>query len=309
MVVSVMGSSMQVEFLKVLACVAWADEEVTNAELNFIKQFVRQFHLTGEEWAQVEMYLDEKIAVEEMRRVTQRFLSRVRRPRERQMLVDAVEQLLKSDEKLTDSEREWMSDLRRVVSGDKGRAFFLDGLKSLLRIGGKSRASPHVSSKDGRDAEFHDFIHNRVLFKLRRRLGPDQLEKEGSPEKLRKLTLSAALLGRVGYVDNEFLPQEEAFMKKVLCETWGASPPMAGAVSKVAMETVSQRVDLSRLIQEVKATMTMAERKQLLEGMFAMSKAEGKMSNEEIEEIRKVAYGLDFTHRQFINAKLKVLKG
>lgn len=305
---SVMASSMQVEFLKVLACVAWADEEVTNAELNFIKRFVRQFDLTGEEWAQVEMYLDEKVGVEEMRRTTRRFLSRVGRPRERQMLVDAVEQLLKSDEKLTDTEREWMSDLQEVVSGAKGTPFFLDGLKSLLRIGGKSRASPHVSSKDGRDAEFHDFIHNRVLFRLRRRLGPERLEKEGSPEKLKKLTLSAALLARVGYVDNEFLPQEEAFMKKVLCEAWGASPPMAEAVSQVAMETVSQGVDLHRLIQEVKATMPVAERKQLLEGMFALSKAEGKMSNEEIEEIRSVAYGLGFSHRQFINAKLKVLK-
>jgi len=31
------------------------------------------------------------------------------------------------------------------------------------------------------------------------------------------------------------------------------------------------------------------------------------MTGEEIEEIRKIAYGLDLTHREFINAKLKVL--
>jgi len=108
-----MASLIQVEFLKVLACVAWADEEVTNAEINFIKQFVRQFDLTGEEWAQVEMYLDEKVSVEEMRRVTRRFLSHVGKARERQVLVGVVERLLRSDEKLRFESRKKCSHLHR----------------------------------------------------------------------------------------------------------------------------------------------------------------------------------------------------
>ncbi|MFQ5960619.1 MAG: TerB family tellurite resistance protein [Candidatus Methylomirabilales bacterium] len=299
-----MALPMQVEFLKVLACVAWADEEVTDSELNFMKQFVRRFDLSGEEWVQVEIYLAEKVAAEEMRRVTRRFLSRVRRPRERRMLMDAVGHLLQADENLTDREREWMQDLQEVVSGAKGRAFFLDGLTSLLRIGGASRESPD----EGREADLHDVIHTRVLCKLRRRLGSQRLEKEGNPEKLKKLTLGAALLARVGYVDNEFLPQEETFMKKVLREIWGTSPSMAEAVAQIAIETARRGVDLYRLVQEVKGTMSMPERKRLIEGIFALSMAEGKMSNEEVEEIRKIAYMLDFSHKAFIEAKLKVLK-
>jgi len=114
-----MALPVQVEFLKVLACVAWADEEVTNAELNFIKQFVRRFDLSGDEWTQVEVYLTEKVDAEEMRQVTRRFISRVHRSRERQMLLDAVENLLKADENLTDTEQEWLRDLREVVSGAK----------------------------------------------------------------------------------------------------------------------------------------------------------------------------------------------
>lgn len=299
-----MASSTQVEFLKVLACMAWADEEVTNAELNFIKQFFRQFNLTGEEWMQVEMYLEEKVNVEEMKRVTRRFLSRIRKSKERKYLREAVEQLLGSDKNLTESEQQWMRDLREVVSETGSTAFFLDGLKSLIKIGGANSRK----SEGGRDAEFHDFIHNRVLFKLRRRVGLDRLEREGNPNKLKKITLSAALLGRVGSADGQFIREEATVLKKVLSATWGVSPPMAEAICRVAMETVSQGIDLSRLIQETKTTMTFPERRQLLEGLFVLSKAEGKMSQEEVEEIRKVAYGLDFTHRQFINAKLKILK-
>ena len=299
-----MALPMQVEFLKVLACVAWADEEVTNAELNFIKQFVRRFDLSGDEWMQVELYLSERVDAEEMRQVTRRFFSRVHRSKERRMLVEAVENLLRADENLTDTEQEWLRDLQEVVSGAKKTVFFLDGLKSLLRIGGENQKG----TDEGRDADLHDFIHNRVLFKLRRRLGSERLEECGTPAKLKKLTLSAALLGRVGYVDNEFLPQEEAFMKKVLSETWGASPPVAEVITEIAIETVRHGVDLHRLVKEVKETMSKPEKKNLLEGIFALAMAEGRMSNEEVEEIRKIAYMLDFSHKQFIDAKLKILK-
>ncbi len=299
-----MALPMQVEFLKVLACVAWADEEVTNAELNFIKQFVRRFDLSGDDWMQVELYLSERVDAEEMRQVTRRFFSRVHRSKERRMLVDAVENLLRADESLSDIEQEWLGDLQEVVSGAKKTVFFLDGLKSLLRIGGENQKG----TGEGRDADLHDFIHNRVLFKLRRRLGSERLEECGTPAKLKKLTLSAALLGRVGYVDNEFLPQEEAFMKKVLSETWGASPPVAEVITEIAIETVRHGVDLHRLVKEVKATMSKPEKKNLLEGIFALAMAEGRMSNEEVEDIRKIAYMLDFSHKQFIEAKLKILK-
>ena len=299
-----MALPIQVEFLKVLACVAWADEEVTNAELNFIKQFVRRFDLSGDEWMQVELYLAERVDAEEMRQVTRRFFSRVHRPKERRMLVDAVENLLRADESLSDIEQEWLRDLQEVVSGAKKTVFFLDGLKSLLRIGGENQKG----TDEGRDADLHDFIHNRVLFKLRRRLGSERLEECGTPAKLKKLTLSAALLGRVGYVDNEFLPQEEAFIKKVLSETWGASPPVEEVITEIAVETVRHGVDLHRLVKEVKETMSKPEKKRLLEGIFALAMAEGRMSNEEVEEIRKIAYMLDFSHKQFIEAKLKVLR-
>ena len=54
--------------------------------------------------------------------------------------------------------------------------------------------------------------------------------------------------------------------------------------------------------------MSKPEKKRLLEGIFALAMAEGRMSNEEVEEIRKIAYMLDFSHKQFIEAKLKVLR-
>ena len=298
-----MATSTQLDFLKALACMAWADGEFTHSELSFIKNFARQFELNGDDWLQLEMYVGEKVHAEEAKRALRRFLSRIRKPAERRKLVQAVEQLLKGDGELADAEREWLEDLEQAIAETSGGSFLLDGLRSFIRLGGQSVES----SAGGREAELHDFIHNRVLFKLRRRLGSKRLEREGKPEKLKKITLSAALLVQVGYVDEEFLPQEEKFIQSVLCKVWGLSSPTAEAITKIAAETMTRSVDQYRLINEAKATMSTAERKVLVEGLFTLANVEGKMSVEEIEEIRDIAHAFGFSHKEFINAKLKVL--
>ena len=161
-----MASSTQIEFLKVLACMAWADEEVTRSEMALIGRLMHEFHLTGEEQLQVELYLEEKVDLAEARRVTRRFLARVHHSAERKRLVETVEKLLDSGERRTPQQQQWLQELHDAIAESSG-SFLLDGLRSLLRIG-----SLDVAETDpGREAYLHDFIHNRVLFKLRHRVG------------------------------------------------------------------------------------------------------------------------------------------
>jgi uncharacterized tellurite resistance protein B-like protein len=297
-----MASATQIEFLKVLACMAWADQEVGRSETSLIGCLMHEFQLSGDERLQVEMYLDEKVDAAEAKRIVRRFLSRVRRPAQRQQLVATVEKLLESDQRRTPVEQEWLQELHDAVRESSG-SFLLDGLRSVLRI-----SMAGTDSADGeREAQLHDFIHNRVLFKLRHRVGAEILERASTPEKIKELTLCAAFLARVGYVDEDFLPQEKQFIEKVLGDVWGISPSLAEAVCGVAMETATRGMDLFRLLQEAKAILSRNKRKILIEALFALALAEGKMTGPEIEEIRKIAYGIDFTHREFINAKLKVL--
>jgi uncharacterized tellurite resistance protein B-like protein len=292
----------QIEFLKVLACMAWADEKLTRAEISLIGRLMHDFRLSAEERLQVQMYLDEKVDSEEAKRIIRRFLDRVRRGAQRKELVATVEKLLDSDERRAPEETEWLQQLNDAVAESSG-SFLLDGLRSVLRIG----ATGADRSDLRREGQLHDFIHNRVLFKLRHRVGAKILEQETKPDILKELSLCAAFLACVGYIDEEFLPQEKQFIEKLLRDVWGLSPSLAEAVCGVAMEAVTQGLDLFRLIQETKATLSISKRKTLLEALFALALAEGKMTGKEIEEIRKIAYGLEFTHREFINAKLKVL--
>jgi uncharacterized tellurite resistance protein B-like protein len=297
-----MASSTQIEFLKVLACMAWADKEVTRPEISLIGRLTHDFQLSGDDRLQVEMYLDEKVTAEEAKRVTRRFLARVRRPAQRKQLLATVEKLLDSDEHRAPEEHEWLDELHGAIAESSG-SFLLDGLRSVLRIGSAGAAGPD----SGRESQFHEFIHNRVLFKLRHRVGAKTLEHETKPDKLKELTLCAAFLAQVGYVDDDFLPQEKQFIQNLLGEVWGLSTAMAEAVCGVAIETANGGLDLFRLLQETKATLSFNRRKKLLEALFGLALAEEKLTGPEVEEIRKIAYGLELTHREFINAKLKVL--
>lgn len=297
-----MTSPTKIEFLKVLACMAWADEEVTRAEIHWIGRLMHDFELSGDEQMQVQLYLDEKVGVEEARRVTRRFLARVRRPGQRRQLVAAVETLLDANERRTPAQQEWLQELHDAIAESSG-SFLLDGLRSVLRIG----SAIDDKTDSGREAHLHDFIHNRVLFKLRHRVGAKLLERETQPDKLKEMTLCAAFLARVGYVDEEFLSQEKQFIVELLAEDWGLSPSLAEAVSGVAMDAAAGGLDLFRLVQEAKKTLSIHKRKMLLEALFALALAEGKISGGETEEIRKIAHGLELSHREFIHAKLKVL--
>jgi uncharacterized tellurite resistance protein B-like protein len=297
-----MASPTQIEFLKVLACMAWADEELARSEINLIGRLMHDFQLSGDERLQVEMYLDEKVDSKEAGRLTRRFLASVRRPAKRRQLVATAEKLLDSDADRAPEEQAWLKELHDSIAESSG-GFLLDGLRSVLRIGSISAAG----LDSGRESHFHDFIHNRVLFRLRRRIGAAILERETTPDRIKELTLCATFLARVGYVDENFLPQEKQFIEKLLGGVWGISPSLAEAVCEIAMETAIGNLDLFRLLQETKATLSRNKRKTLVEALFALALAEGKMSGPEIEEIRKIAYGLELTHGEFINSKLKAL--
>jgi uncharacterized tellurite resistance protein B-like protein len=60
------------------------------------------------------------------------------------------------------------------------------------------------------------------------------------------------------------------------------------------------------LAREFAAACTRRQRAEFLDVLFAVAAADGEASFEEIEEIRALARALKLSHRQFIQAKLKI---
>jgi uncharacterized tellurite resistance protein B-like protein len=61
------------------------------------------------------------------------------------------------------------------------------------------------------------------------------------------------------------------------------------------------------MIKEIASDSAVEERRRVLQTLFAVAHSDGKISFDEIEEIRVVARGLKLTHKDFIDAKLSVL--
>ena len=50
--------------LKCLAAIAWADKELSNEELNYLKHLALKFNLSDESWRKLEPYFDDPIPLE-----------------------------------------------------------------------------------------------------------------------------------------------------------------------------------------------------------------------------------------------------
>ena len=62
----------------------------------------------------------------------------------------------------------------------------------------------------------------------------------------------------------------------------------------------------SPLVKAVRPDQTEEERVQFLDVLFAVADGDGLVSTPETEGIRRIAMNLKMTHRQFIDAKLKI---
>jgi uncharacterized tellurite resistance protein B-like protein len=89
---------------------------------------------------------------------------------------------------------------------------------------------------------------------------------------------------------------------------WGVSEEAATFVVEVAISAVDVTYDTFRLMRELATSATEDERRHVVEILFAISAADGDMSIEEVEEIRVISRGLNLTHKDFIDAKLKILE-
>ena len=113
-------------------------------------------------------------------------------------------------------------------------------------------------------------------------------------------------MARVAYVDREVSDSEFEAMLAALEDNWDISKEAATLVAGVAVDEISKDLDYYRLTRRFFEHTTEIERVRFLDVLFAVADADGQVSFEETEEIRTISKMLKLTHKQFINAKLKI---
>ncbi len=296
-------TSLIMALAKVIIAAAWADGQVTNEEINSLKDLLfRLPDMTARDWASLDIYIDSPVDEAEAARLIEDLKRNISSSRDKELVVNSLDELLAADGNVSEEERQLLQEIKDELEHADDR--IIGSLGRLLR-GPVQRRSQAVNAPN-RENYLNDFIENRIYYHVRRRIIESEANVDLPEEELRKLSLASGLLARVAFVDRDIKQEEKDGMSRGLQKGWNIPPQAAGLVVDVATNEIGKDIDYYRLSREFFESTTEAERLAFTEALFAIAAEDGFVTNEEIEEIRTIGLVLKLTHKQFIDAKLTV---
>lgn len=298
---------------KVIIAAAWADGQITNEEVNSLKDLI--FHLrqsgfddvnqlNAQEWARLEMYIETPVDEEERARLVVDLQNALRSTQQKEIARQTLRRVVEADGVVSDSEKEVLAEIEKAI--DSVETGFFGDLERLVG-GAVNKRSKAVASAPNRERYFDDFIKNKVFYNLCQRLQIDKSDLKIPEDDLRLLSLVGGLMAKVAYVDREVTETEFNRMAQAIETIWEVSPQHAAFVAEVAVAAVNETYDSFRMTRELMESTNEEERRKLLDVLFAVASADGQISYDETEEIRKISRGINLTHKDFIDSKMRIL--
>jgi len=292
------------ELGKLLIAAAWADGTLSTTEINGLKELLFQLpDISGEEWMELELYMASPVGEAERQRLLDRVLGRMSSAGDKALALEALEKLIPPGSSEDDRQTEVVQQLRNDL--EQGSGGFFDHLRRPFRRILNMRGQ-HYAEEHDRESRLEDFIKNTIYFQVTMELRDQGITFDLSDSDIRKLCLAAGLMARVAEVDHVISPEETRVMRDVLQRHWTLTAEQAQLVAEISHHRVFRGLDSVRLVKRFNDFTTRSERKDFLDCLFAVANATDNTSFDEIEEIREIAKGLELTHQDFIDAKLKV---
>jgi uncharacterized tellurite resistance protein B-like protein len=292
------------DLAKLVIAVAWADGTLVNEELNAVKDLLFVIpDLTGEDWQQLEIFMDSPVTPEEREGLLKRVVSAIRWTEEKQLVIDTVTRLVEADGALTPAEATALAQVKHDVEG--ASTGLLAHLTQTIH-GAMGKRRSRVGAELSREERLDDFIKNRVYYHL-----VTELEKRGQqvtlPDaQIRKLCLAAGLMAHVAWADREVAPEEKRTMTQALKERWTLSDLETHLVTEIGCSQAVKGLDVVRLARNFFDQTTRQERNDFVRVLFQVANAAQTTSSEEIKMIQFIAKSLKLAHQEFIEAKLTI---
>jgi uncharacterized tellurite resistance protein B-like protein len=289
---------------KVMIAAAWADGEISIEEMNSLKDLL--FHLpemTASDWAELDIYIETPVGDAERLRLVADLQGSLRTSQDKELAMAMIDELVGADGDISAEERASVEEIKAGI-----REANVGVLGSMGNFLGRSvnRRSKAVSAAPNRELYLDDYVKNKVYYSISRRLELEETAIDIPDKELRRLSLAGGLMARVAYVDQEVQEGEFDSMVNAIKGSWQLTDIEAVLVAETAVSTISQGLDYYRLSRRFFESTTEEERVRFMDALFAVADADGRVSYEEIEEIRTIATVLKLSHKQFIDAKLKI---
>jgi len=288
-----------------LVAAAWADGELSPKELQSLKDLL--FRLPGlrpEHWAELERRAELAVDARERERLIQNLAQSIDGEEDRCLVLDAIDQLLRTDGEFGESEREAMEKIRRAIQHNETTVW--QELKSFFRSPLQRRA--HAAAQAELPQKRLEELNHTILREVADRIAEEDMSHDFDERELKRLCLAGGLLAHVAEVDRRVDEGERAVMVEALRDGWGLSEGVACAVSEVVLVHSGDELDLHRSLREFFSLTTEAERISFLDVLFAVAAGDGRVSLQEQEEIRLISMGLKLSNVHYVAAKTRVPK-
>ena len=275
--------------LKVLLAAAWADSRITHSELNYIKSLARRFELRDEDWLELEPYLEDPPSDRETDALFRDLLRRIATPAGRHEVIRHLEEILNADAQMTSEEHDFLEQYTLILREASTVEMLVGRMKGFFKKG----APRNLMDLD-------EFVRNKILFKLRRRIGTQSITP-----RMHRLCLLGGLMGIVAQADGEIEQNELDEIKRQLQFRGNFQSEELEVLMAIIAEESSRGLDRARLIAEYTDNATFEQRVELLDLLFAVAAANGSLTHAELEELRGISSALNLSHRQYIDAKVR----
>lgn len=289
----------RIAFIKALVAAAWADQQLDGGEIATLSHYLQALEITNDEYEQIKPLLDQALEPDEARHLLEQQLQILSSAEERRTLVAAVVDLLVADDELTPEEAAFLSQLRNLTQHVPTAQVFIARLKGLwgaappARPPAAGRQRPKV--EQFRQRRMLEFFRWRIV-RARARAGMP-VDNGVADEDLLRVVIWAGLLSRVAHADEDFCPAEKQQLMDILSMAKHIPLPDLEIVVESFAEPSTNELDISLLVQAFNQITSDEEGRFLLDSLFLVAAADGKLKPAEIEVIQEIASGAGFSSR------------
>lgn len=132
---------------------------------------------------------------------------------------------------------------------------------------------------------------------------------EQAADESQRIPLAAAvLLLEVAHADGEFHPEEEKLIGTLLAERFAVAPELQEELLELAHQQRNDSSGLHQFTREINAAFTQPEKERIIEAIWQLVYADGRLDRYEDALMRQLGTLIGLSHRQLIDAKLRVTK-
>ena len=128
----------------------------------------------------------------------------------------------------------------------------------------------------------------------------------GSTSEERIPLAAAVLLLEIANSDGAFHPEEQAMLGTLLREHFSVSEESLDDLLRLADETRQSSHDLHQFTREINKAFTQSEKERIIEALWQLVYADGRLDCYEDALMRQLGSLIGLSHRQLIDAKLRV---